>query len=100
MESPDRREGTVVATRGWTRFVWNVLFGVLRFGARHAKNAYTTFGILLLGGTLFADALTYAFAKFADRVMNRGTPPSRSIRITFSAVINAALAASPIAAGW
>ena len=73
MESPDRREGTVVPTRGWTRLVWDVLFGVLRFGARHAKNAYTTFGILILGGTLLAVGLTYAFAKFAERVMSGGT---------------------------
>jgi undecaprenyl-diphosphatase len=73
MESHDRRESNTVPTRGWTRIAWDILFRLLRLVARHAKNAYTTFGILLLGGTVVAVALTYAFAKFAERVMSGGT---------------------------
>ncbi len=73
MESRNRRESTAVATRGWTRLAWDILFRLLRLVARHAKNTYTTFGILLLGGTVIAVTLTYAFAKFAEWVMSGGT---------------------------
>jgi undecaprenyl-diphosphatase len=73
MESPERRESSPVPTRGWTRLGWNILFRFLRLVAGHAKNAYTTFGVLILGGTVVAVGLTYAFAKFAERVMSGGT---------------------------
>ena len=72
MESNDRREHTPV-TRGKTRLLWNLMFRGLRFVAAHAKNVYATFGILILGGVVVAVGLTYAFAKFAERVMTGGT---------------------------
>jgi undecaprenyl-diphosphatase len=73
MESPERRENTAIVTRGWTRHAWNLLFTFLRFVAAHARNAYATFGFLILGGTVVAVGLTWAFAKFAEHVMSGAT---------------------------
>lgn len=41
--------------------------------AAHVKNAYTTFGLLILGGTLIAVVLTYGFAKLAAEVVSGKT---------------------------
>lgn len=75
MESSDRREANPVPTRGRTRRVWNVLFGVVRLIRAHARNAYATFGLVILGGAVVAVGLTYAFAAFAGTVMSGGTLP-------------------------
>ena len=53
--------------------VWDLLFGGLRFVARHVTNAYTTLGLVIFGGVIVAVGFTYAFAKFAERVMAGGT---------------------------
>jgi undecaprenyl-diphosphatase len=73
MESNDRRESTPVQTRGRAHLLWDLLFFGLRFVGRHARNAYATFGLVILGGVIVAVALTYAFAKFAEQVMAGGT---------------------------
>src|SRR5438045_607569 len=73
MQSQERREGHPVQTRGRAHLVWDALFGGLRFVGQHAKNAYATFGLVVLGGVVIAVSLTYAFAKFARHVMTGGT---------------------------
>ena len=65
----ERREDRASAlTRGHLRALWNLLFRVLRFIARHAHNAYTAFGIFLLAGALVAVAGTWVFAELAGHV--------------------------------
>jgi undecaprenyl-diphosphatase len=46
---------------------------MLRFLARHAKNAYTVFGIFLLSGAAVAIIFTWAFAELAGHVASGGT---------------------------
>lgn len=62
-------------TRHHLRRFWDVIFVVLRFIARHAQNAYATFGIFLLSGALIAVAGTWAFAALAGHVSSGGTLP-------------------------
>ena len=60
-------------TRGHFRRLWDVAFIVLRFIARHAHNAYATFGIFVLAGTVIAIAGTWAFAELAGHVNSGST---------------------------
>ncbi|MFL5614360.1 MAG: phosphatase PAP2 family protein [Gemmatimonadaceae bacterium] len=60
-------------TRGHLRRLWDVVFVVLRFIARHAHNAYATFGIFVLAGAAIAIAGTWAFASLAGHVRSGGT---------------------------
>jgi undecaprenyl-diphosphatase len=60
-------------TRGRMRRLWDVFFDVLRFIARHAHNAYATFGIFLLIGAAVAIAGTWGFAELAGHVRSGGT---------------------------
>jgi undecaprenyl-diphosphatase len=60
-------------TRGRTRVFWDFVFGAVRWVAAHVQNAYTTFGILILGGLSVAVALTFGFAKIAGKVVSGKT---------------------------
>jgi undecaprenyl-diphosphatase len=60
-------------TRQHFRRFWDVIFDVLRFIARHAHNAYATFGIFVLMGAALAIAGTWGFAKLAGHVRSGGT---------------------------
>ena len=60
-------------TRGRFHHLWDAVFGVLRFIARHAHNAYATFGIFVLIGAAIAILGTWAFAEFAGHVNSGGT---------------------------
>jgi undecaprenyl-diphosphatase len=73
VESSERREPTPLQTRGRTHLLWDALFTGLRFIARHVRSVYATLGLVIFGGTIVAVGLTYAFAKFAERVMTGGT---------------------------
>lgn len=73
MESQERRNRGQSPTRGRTRVVWDLVFGAVRFVAGHAKNAYTTFGILILGALTIAVILTFGFAKIAGKVVSGST---------------------------
>lgn len=53
--------------------MWNLVFGVLRFLARHVGNARAIFGIFLLSGAVIAVGFTWAFAKLAGHVSSGGT---------------------------
>jgi undecaprenyl-diphosphatase len=68
------REGhTGVRTRGRGRLAWDIIFRTLRWIAKHARNAYATFGIFLLGGAAIAVASTLAFAELASHVTSGAT---------------------------
>src|SRR5689334_23507638 len=73
MESSERRQPVGPPTRGRSRVVWDVAFTSVRWVAGHVRNAYTTFGILILGGLAVAIALTYGFAKIAGKVVSGST---------------------------
>jgi undecaprenyl-diphosphatase len=73
MEDQDRRHSETVRTRGRTRVVWDLLFGSVRWLSRHVRNAYTTFGLLILGGLTIAIFLTFGFAKIAGTVVEGDT---------------------------
>ena len=73
MESSERRHPVTSTTRGRSRIIWDVAFTGVRWMSAHVRNAYTTFGILILGGLAFAIALTYGFAKIASKVVSGGT---------------------------
>lgn len=73
MEPSDRRQEGASPTRGKTQVLWDLVFRSVRWTAAHAKNAYATFGILILGGTLIAVALTYGFARLAAQVVSGKT---------------------------
>jgi undecaprenyl-diphosphatase len=73
MESSERRHPVTSTTRGRSRIIWDVAFRGVRWVSAHVRNAYTTFGILILGGLAFAIALTYGFAKIAAKVVSGGT---------------------------
>ncbi|HEY2374868.1 MAG TPA: phosphatase PAP2 family protein [Gemmatimonadaceae bacterium] len=60
-------------TRRHFRRLWDVAFIVLRFIARHAHNAYATFGIFVLIGAAIAIAGTWGFAELAGHVSSGGT---------------------------
>ena len=44
------------------------MFRALRLIGKHAKNAYTVFGIFLLSGAVIAILVTWAFSEIADKV--------------------------------
>src|SRR4051794_40375032 len=69
----DRRAIAVGITRGRTRVVWDWVFGGIRWLARHVHSAYTTFGLLILGGLTVAVFLTFGFAKLAEKVVTGKT---------------------------
>jgi undecaprenyl-diphosphatase len=73
--SYERRQtdDTATLTRGHLRRLWDVVFVVLRFLARHAHNAYATFGIFILMGAAIAIAGTWAFAELAGHVSSGST---------------------------
>ncbi len=73
MESPERRNRGPSPTRGRTRILWDFIFGSVRWVAAHVRNAYTTFGILILGGLVVAITMTYGFAKIAGKVVSGKT---------------------------
>jgi undecaprenyl-diphosphatase len=68
-----QRDDTASLTRGHLRRVWDMLFDIVRFIARHAHNAYATFGIFLLMGAVIAIAGTWAFAELAGHVSSGST---------------------------
>jgi undecaprenyl-diphosphatase len=53
--------------------LWDLVFGAVRLVAGHARNAYTTFGLLILGGLTIAVFLSFGFAKIASKVVSGGT---------------------------
>jgi undecaprenyl-diphosphatase len=69
MQDSERRLPTRSPTRGRARVFWDVAFKSVRWVAAHVRNAYTTFGILILGGLTIAMALTFGFAKVAGKVV-------------------------------
>ena len=73
MEDLERRHPEVSATRGRGRVFWDLVFNAVRWVAAHARNAYTTFGILILGGLTIAIFLSYGFAKIAAKVVTGKT---------------------------
>lgn len=73
MATSDRREPRVSPTRGRTRVLWDFVFGSLRWLAAHVRNAYTTFGIMILGGLTVGVLLTFGFAKIAGKVVSGST---------------------------
>jgi len=60
-------------TRRHLRRFWDLVFDILRFIARHAHNAYATFGIFILMGAAVAIAGTWGFATLAGHVRSGGT---------------------------
>jgi undecaprenyl-diphosphatase len=50
-----------------------MVFGGVRWVAAHARNAYTTFGILILGGLFVGVLLSYGFARIASKVVSGDT---------------------------
>ena len=75
---PDDRRGlgapeTRNATRGHTRWAWDVAFRLIRRIAHHARNAYAVFGIFILCGALIAVAFTLGFAELARHVSHGST---------------------------
>jgi undecaprenyl-diphosphatase len=70
LQAPERRhpQQAPTFTRGHLRYIWDLLFGLLRLIARHAHNAYATVGIFLLIGAAIAIAGIYAFAELAGNV--------------------------------
>jgi undecaprenyl-diphosphatase len=73
MQATDRRHPDVSDTRGRGRLFWDVAFRSVRWLAAHVRNAYTTFGLLILGGLTIAIFLTYGFAKIAAKVVTGKT---------------------------
>lgn len=65
----ERRE----APRGRTRRFWNLVFGLLRFISRHARNATAVFGIFLVSGAIIAALGTWGFAELAEHVKKGST---------------------------
>jgi undecaprenyl-diphosphatase len=72
---PEVRRGadTPSATRGHLRLVWDVIFGAIRFIARHVSNAHAVFGIFLLSGAALAILFTWGFAELASHVRRGAT---------------------------
>jgi undecaprenyl-diphosphatase len=73
MEASERRQPARSPTRGHARVFWDLAFKSVRWTAAHARNAYTTFGILILGGLAVAVVLTFGFAKIAGKVVSGKT---------------------------
>jgi undecaprenyl-diphosphatase len=73
MPASERRHPEIAATRGRGRVFWDFAFGSVRWVAAHARNAYTTFGLLILGGLTVAVFLSYGFAKIAAKVVTGKT---------------------------
>jgi undecaprenyl-diphosphatase len=73
MEASERRQPARSTTRGHTRVVWDLAFKSVRWTAAHVRNAYATFGILILGGLACGVVLTYGFAKIAGEVVSGKT---------------------------
>lgn len=71
----ERRSESTSQTRGTTRIVWDVIFGILRLIARFASNAYAIFGIFLLSGAAIAIVCTWAFSELAEHVRAGATQP-------------------------
>jgi len=71
----ERRSPSTGQTRGHFRLGWDVIFGALRFIARHAGNAYATFGIFLVSGAALAIGCTWAFSEVAEHVRQGTTQP-------------------------
>jgi undecaprenyl-diphosphatase len=69
MESTERRHPVTAQTRGRFRVFWDLAFTGIRWIASHARDAYTTFGLLILGGLTVAIAATFGFAKIAGKVV-------------------------------
>jgi undecaprenyl-diphosphatase len=72
-DDAQRRSGSTARTRGHFRLVWDLVFNVVRFLARHVDNARTIFGIFLLSGAVVAIGCTWAFAELASHVRGGGT---------------------------
>ena len=60
-------------TRGHLRYLWDLIFGALRWIRRYAHNVYATVGIFLLIGAGIAIAGTIGFANLAGHVTSGGT---------------------------
>lgn len=73
MEGLERRSPASPATRGRGRIFWDVAFTGVRWMARRVRSAYTTFGLLILGGLTVAIFMTYGFAKIAGKVVSGKT---------------------------
>lgn len=73
MDGSERRNSRPSATRGRTRVLWDFVFRSVRWVAGHAHSAYTTFGILILGGLVIGVGLSYGFARVAGQVVSGGT---------------------------
>ncbi|HEY6220763.1 MAG TPA: phosphatase PAP2 family protein [Gemmatimonadaceae bacterium] len=73
MSDFERRELVAIPTRGRGRIGWDIVFKTIRWAGHFAKNAYATLGVFILGGTVVAVALTYAFAKLAGHVVTGST---------------------------
>ena len=73
MEGLERRNSASSSTRGRGRLFWDIAFAGVRLVARHVRSAYTTFGLLILGGLTVAIFLTYGFAKIAGKVVSGKT---------------------------
>lgn len=73
MDDSERRHPDTGSTRGRGRVLWDLVFNTVRWVAAHARNAYTTFGILILGGLTIAIFLSYGFAKIAATVVSGKT---------------------------
>lgn len=74
--SPNERRHDIESgpdTRHHLRRFWDLVFVVLRFLARHAHNAYATFGLFILIGAAVAIAGTWGFATLAGHVRSGGT---------------------------
>lgn len=68
-----RRRGSKSLTRGRLRPFWDLIFGTVRFIARHVRNVTAVFGIFLLSGAAIAIGFTWAFAKLAGHVQSGKT---------------------------
>jgi undecaprenyl-diphosphatase len=73
MTPTERRHPKTSPTRGRARVLWDATFGIVRWMAAHAHNAYTTFGLLILGGLTIAVFLSFGFARIAAKVVEGDT---------------------------
>jgi undecaprenyl-diphosphatase len=67
-QDSDRRIVSTGQTRGHFRIIWDLIFGVLRFIGKRARNVYAIFGIFLLSGAAIAVLFTWAFSEVAEKV--------------------------------
>ena len=73
MAGQERRHPAESTTRGRARVFLDLAFRSVRWVAAHVRNAYTTFGILILGGLTVGIFLSYGFAKIAGKVVSGKT---------------------------